>query len=78
MLLHAKGVRISRELDREKRQTRLMLLPLLKAEEDLEYLEKSRKSRIIEGEIMSSVEGWKVGEKPYHSARFVKDSVFLA
>jgi NADH dehydrogenase (ubiquinone) 1 alpha subcomplex subunit 13 len=64
-------------LDREKRQARLMMLPLLMAERDLQYLEKVRKSRLLEEKIMSGVEGWRVGERTYHSDRFVKDTVFI-
>lgn len=78
LLLHAKGVRISKELDREKRQARMMLLPLFMAEGDLQYLEKVRKSHELEAKIMKDIPGWKVGEMPYHGDRFVRESILLS
>jgi len=46
-------------------------VPLLLAEEDRKYLKWKAASDAEEAELMKNVRGWKVGEKVYHTDRWV-------
>eukprot|EP00127_Corallochytrium_limacisporum_P006669 Clim_evm48s232 gene=Clim_evmTU48s232 len=60
-----------RNLDREKVLTRIALVPLLQAEEDRRFLREYKKYLEDEEKIMAGVPGWKVGERPYNTDRWV-------
>lgn len=66
-----------RELERETRQSRLMILPILQAESDLKYLFKRGESRRLEGELMKSNLELKSAEKLYHTDRHIPQTFFL-
>lgn len=66
-----------RELEREKRQSRLMLLPLLQAEADLRYLKRREESRKLEAQIMQDRPDWQVGSSVYQRADFVPETFLL-
>lgn len=56
------------ELEREKRQARLALLPLLQAEVDLAYVQRVRESEALEAAIMKEHPEWQLQDTPiYHS-----------
>lgn len=58
-----------------ERKARYAVAPLLQAEADREYLERELINLKKEAEIMKNVEGWKVGENPYHSKKFMPRAV---
>lgn len=60
-----------RALKIEKTSMRANLIPLLQAEEDSKFAAAAVASRQEEAKLMSKVDGWKVGESPYHSKRWV-------
>eukprot|EP00126_Sphaerothecum_destruens_P003047 Sdes_comp16534_c1_seq1m5848 len=55
----------------EKTQARLMLVPLLQAEEDRRYLKRLKEIQEEERIIMKDVPGWDFNDKIYHTDRFV-------
>ena len=55
----------------EERKARFAMAPILQAEEDRWYMEREKEILKQEAEIMKNVPGWKVGEKTYHSDRWV-------
>jgi len=69
-----------RELDRERVQARLHLLPLLLAEHDLEQLNKIEKSRELEKRVMEkSDKPWKeesIYNNPHH--RYIAPNYLLS
>lgn len=67
-----------RELQREKIQARLQLLPLLLAEQDMEHVRKQAQGLAIEQAVMKDVPGWKMGERVYHTGNFVPERLFLS
>ncbi|CAG8622691.1 989_t:CDS:2 [Paraglomus brasilianum] len=66
-----------RELDREKYWSRIHLIPLLQAEMDRDLYRRTLATQAREQEVMSDVPGWKVGEKVYHTKRYVKPTVVV-
>ena len=66
-----------RELDREKYWSRIHLVPLLQAEIDRDLYRRTLAAQAREQEVMSDVPGWKVGEKVYHTQRYVKPTVVV-
>ncbi|XP_076847443.1 NADH dehydrogenase [ubiquinone] 1 alpha subcomplex subunit 13 [Brachyhypopomus gauderio] len=59
----------------EELETRIALLPLLQAEQDRRTLRMLRENLEEEAIIMKDVPGWKVGEKVYHTERWITPSV---
>ncbi|KAI3635072.1 hypothetical protein MIR68_006638 [Amoeboaphelidium protococcarum] len=55
-----------KELKREKLWARLYLLPLFQSEWDREWMKWRHEELEKEREIMKNVEGWTVGQSPYH------------
>lgn len=55
----------------EERKARFAMASLLQAEEDRWYVEREKQIFQKEAEIMKNVPGWKVGESPYSSDRWV-------
>ena len=49
---------------REKLQTRMELMPVLQAEEDIRFIEAQKEAWSLESKVMKDVKGWSVGEKP--------------
>ena len=60
-----------RLIKQERVASRIALVPLLLAEEDRKYLKWKAASDAEEAELMKNVRGWKVGEKVYHTDRWV-------
>ena len=50
---------------------RIAITPLLEAEADRAAVRRDTQSRLAEAQIMSNVEGWKVGAPVYNTARYV-------
>ena len=67
-----------RELDREKRQARLALWPLLLAESDLAYLNKLEENQALEAEVMKDVPGWLSEPKIYRTDRYQRPVLYLS
>ena len=61
----AKQIRV-RKL--EIRKNRIAITPFLQAEQDYFYRNDKQRWQAFEKEVMSSVEGWEVGESPYQTA----------
>lgn len=59
----------------EELKTRYGMAAMLQAEEDRWYMEREREIMKKEAEIMKNVPGWKVGESPYYSKRWVPRQV---
>ncbi|KAM8961914.1 NADH dehydrogenase [ubiquinone] 1 alpha subcomplex subunit 13 [Pelodytes ibericus] len=55
----------------EDLETRVAILPLLQAETDRRVLRQMRLNLEEEAKIMKDVPGWKVGESPFHTERWV-------
>ncbi|XP_075758916.1 NADH dehydrogenase [ubiquinone] 1 alpha subcomplex subunit 13 isoform X2 [Pelodiscus sinensis] len=55
----------------EELETRIALMPLLQAESDRRTLRLLRENLEEEAKIMKDVPGWKVGELPWHTDRWV-------
>lgn len=55
----------------DERRARYNMAPILQAEEDRWYMEREREILTQEAEIMKNVPGWVVGEKTFHSNRWV-------
>jgi hypothetical protein len=55
----------SRELEREKRQARFALMPLMLAEQDQREVAERTARLSAEAQAMSSVPGWVVGQSVY-------------
>lgn len=64
-------------MERERRQTRLNLLPLLQAEADLQYLARREASLRLEAEIMKDNPQWEVGQSVYHGKGYQHESFLL-
>ncbi|KAM9328885.1 NADH dehydrogenase [ubiquinone] 1 alpha subcomplex subunit 13 [Gastrophryne carolinensis] len=60
-----------RRLYIEDLETRIALMPLLQAEQDRRVLRTLRENLEQEAIIMKDVPGWKVGESPFHTDRWV-------
>ncbi|ROL51489.1 YjeF N-terminal domain-containing protein 3 [Anabarilius grahami] len=60
-----------RRLQIEELEARIALLPLLQAEQDRRTLRMLRENLEEEAVIMKDVPGWKVGEKAFHTDRWV-------
>ncbi|KAJ8366634.1 hypothetical protein AAFF_G00348330 [Aldrovandia affinis] len=60
-----------RRLQIEEMEARIALLPLLQAEQDRRMLRMMRENLEEEAKIMKDVPGWKVGESPFHTERWV-------
>ncbi|MBN3309724.1 NDUAD dehydrogenase, partial [Amia calva] len=60
-----------RRLQIEELEARVALLPLLQAEHDRRTLRMLRENLEEEAQIMKDVPGWKVGEKVFHTDRWV-------
>lgn len=60
-----------RMLNKEKRESRMAIMPYLQAEQDKMLMAQLAESAAKEAEIMKNVEGWKVGESVY-SKRWMK------
>uniref|UniRef100_A0A671M5Y9 NADH dehydrogenase [ubiquinone] 1 alpha subcomplex subunit 13 n=2 Tax=Sinocyclocheilus anshuiensis TaxID=1608454 RepID=A0A671M5Y9_9TELE len=60
-----------RRLHIEELEARISLLPLLQAEHDRRTLRMLRENLEEEAVIMKDVPGWKVGEKMFHTDRWV-------
>lgn len=60
-----------RRLQIEELEARIGLLPLLQAEHDRRTLRMLRENLEEEAVIMKDVPGWKVGEKAFHTDRWV-------
>ncbi len=58
-----------------ERKARYAIAPILQAEADREYLERELVNLKKEAEIMKNVEGWKVGQSPYYSNKFMPRAV---
>ena len=61
----------SRLLKQERAEARQALVPLLSAEEDRRFLKWKESADREEAELMKHVRGYHVGEKLYHSDRWV-------
>jgi len=61
---------------KEKRESRMAILPYLQIEQDKLLLEQLHASHAKEAEVMKGVDGWKVGESVY-SKRWVKPTYGL-
>mmetsp|Transcript_9489 Transcript_9489/g.13468 ORF Transcript_9489/g.13468 Transcript_9489/m.13468 type:complete len:134 (+) Transcript_9489:77-478(+) len=59
----------------EERKIRYALAPLLQAEADREYVHREKEILAKEAEVMKDVEGWKVGQSPYNSGRFMPRAI---
>jgi len=68
---HARCTDGHRLIKQERVASRIALVPLLLAEEDRKYLKWKAASDAEEAELMKNVRGWKVGEKVYHTDRWV-------
>jgi NADH dehydrogenase (ubiquinone) 1 alpha subcomplex subunit 13 len=55
----------------EERKARYAMASILQAEEDRFYVQREQEIMKKEAEIMKNVPGWKVGESPYSSDRWV-------
>jgi hypothetical protein len=53
-------------LEREKRQLRLQILPILQAEEDLTYLKAVEQTRKLEALATADDPTWEVGKPVYN------------
>jgi hypothetical protein len=53
------------ELERERRQARFAIMPLVLAEGDAEEVVRRRMRVEAEGRAMEGVPGWVVGQSPY-------------
>ncbi|XP_065060288.1 NADH dehydrogenase [ubiquinone] 1 alpha subcomplex subunit 13-like [Rhopilema esculentum] len=60
-----------RQLEIERLEGRIALLPLLQAEQDRSILKQLKENYEEEALIMKDVSGWKVGESVYHTNRWV-------
>ena len=63
--------RAARSLKQERAEARQALVPLLSAEEDRKFLKWKEGADREEAELMTHVRGYKVGERLYHSDRWV-------
>lgn len=77
ILIHRKAKQIIIELDREKIQSRMYLLPLLSAESDREVM--SQELKLMELQKRSIERGFaEAGESVYHNKKnFIKGSFLL-
>eukprot|EP00123_Amoebidium_parasiticum_P019328 comp24576_c0_seq1/m.46785 comp24576_c0_seq1/g.46785 ORF comp24576_c0_seq1/g.46785 comp24576_c0_seq1/m.46785 type:complete len:133 (-) comp24576_c0_seq1:47-445(-) len=71
LLIMGQGNRERRVIKLEKVANRIALVPLLQAEEDRRYLRARAQGQEYEAKIMAGVDGWQVGEKVYHTDRWV-------
>lgn len=70
MFLYARTRNLRIELDREFAQRRLMLLPLILAETDLEWISRREASVQREREVMRDIDpAWDPDASPYHNSR---------
>lgn len=58
-------------------QARSMLLPIIQAEDDLNFLRRLQRSKMLEEQVMKDVEAWRVGESVYHGDQFVPPTFLL-
>uniref|UniRef100_A0A8D0GSJ8 NADH dehydrogenase [ubiquinone] 1 alpha subcomplex subunit 13 n=1 Tax=Sphenodon punctatus TaxID=8508 RepID=A0A8D0GSJ8_SPHPU len=58
----------------EELESRIAILPILMAESDRRTLRLLRQNLEEEAKIMKDVPGWKVGERRYHTTRWVTPS----
>lgn len=54
------------ELEREKRQVRLQILPILQAEQDLEYLKAVERTRMLEAIATADDPSWEIDKSVYN------------
>jgi len=54
-----------------ERRLRYTIAPYLQAESDREYVQREIEILEKEKEIMKNVEGWKVGQNPYNSGKWM-------
>merc|ERR1712010_436115 len=54
-----------RDWKKEKLQSRMNIMPILQAEEDIRFVQAQKEALKLEEKIMKDVPGWTVGEKPY-------------
>jgi NADH dehydrogenase (ubiquinone) 1 alpha subcomplex subunit 13 len=59
----------------EARKARYAMAPILQAEEDRWYLAREKEILKREALVMSDVPGWKLGESPFHSDRWLPPHV---
>ncbi|XP_072037915.1 NADH dehydrogenase [ubiquinone] 1 alpha subcomplex subunit 13-like [Amphiura filiformis] len=64
--------RYRRRVQREEREARIAIHPLIEAERDRDYLKVLKYNREQEAIIMKDVPGWVVGESPYHTKRWIE------
>ena len=55
------------ELEREKRQIRLQILPIIQAEQDLEYVKAAERTRRLEAIATADDPTWDAGKSVYHT-----------
>ncbi|KNE66686.1 hypothetical protein AMAG_11186 [Allomyces macrogynus ATCC 38327] len=72
------GIRERREIRREQTWARIHLVPMLQAEQDRHEARMLAQQEEIERKAMKDVPGWKVGEKVYHTDRYVPPTVLVA
>lgn len=58
-----------------ERQVRYTLAPYLQAEADREYVQRELKILAKEKEIMKDVPGWKIGQSPYNSDKWLPRAI---
>ncbi|ORX37617.1 GRIM-19 protein [Kockovaella imperatae] len=66
-----------RELEREKKWSRIWLLPLLQAEMDRDIYRREQAALAREKIIMSDVPGWEAGKSVYNTQRYVPKQIVV-